>query len=76
MLYTQNQNNIIYASGKELNCQCRRQEMWVWSLVGEDSLEEGMATHSKIPAWRGPWTEEPGRLQSIGSQKPDMIEET
>ena len=35
----------------------------------EDSLEEGMATHSSILAWRIPWTEEPGRLQSIGSQR-------
>ena len=35
----------------------------------EDTLEEGMATHSSILAWRIPWTEEPGRLQSIGSQR-------
>ena len=35
----------------------------------EDPLEEGMATHSSILAWRIPWTEEPGRLQSTGSQK-------
>ena len=38
------------------------------SLSLEDALEEGMATHSSILAWRIPWTEEPGRLQSIGSQ--------
>ena len=36
------------------------------SLAGEDSLEEGMATHSSILAWKIPWTEDPGRLQSIG----------
>ena len=42
--------------------------MWVWSLGGEDPLEEFMATHSSVLAWRIPWTEEPGRLQSIGSQ--------
>ena len=36
--------------------------------VGEDPLEEGMATHSSILAWRIPWTEEPGGLQSMGSQ--------
>ena len=42
--------------------------MWVGSLGWEDPLEEGMATHSNIFAWRLPWTEEPGRLQSIGSQ--------
>ena len=35
----------------------------------EDSLEESMATHSSIPAWRIPWTEEPGGLQSVGSQR-------
>ena len=38
-------------------------EMRVWSQGGEDPLEEGMATHSSILAWRIPWTEEPGRLQ-------------
>ena len=46
-----------------------RQETWVGSLGWEDPLEEGMATHSSILAWRIPWTEEPGRLQSIGSQR-------
>ena len=45
------------------------QETWVTSLGQEDSLEEGMATHSSILAWRIPWTEEPGRLQSTGSQR-------
>ena len=44
------------------------QEAQVRSLGGEDPLEEGMATHSSIVAWRIPWTEEPGGLQSIGSQ--------
>ena len=44
------------------------QETWVQSLGQEDPLEEGMATHSSILAWRIPWTEEPGRLQSIGLQ--------
>ena len=46
----------------------KMQETWVWSL-GEDPLEEGPATHSSILAWRIPWTEEPGGLQSMGSQK-------
>ena len=41
------------------------QEEWVWSLGGEDPLEEGMETHSSILAWRIPRTEEPGGLQSI-----------
>ena len=45
------------------------QETWVQSLGWEDPLEEGMATHSSILAWRIPWTEEPGRLQSMGSQR-------
>ena len=45
------------------------QEMWVRSLGQEDSLEEDVATHSSILAWRIPWTEEPGRLQSTGSQR-------
>ena len=43
-------------------------ETWVRSLGREDPLEEGMAIHSSILAWRIPWTEEPGRLQSMGSQ--------
>ena len=40
--------------------------MWVQSLGQEDPLEEGMATYSSILAWKIPWTEEPGGLQSIG----------
>ena len=44
-------------------------ETWVRSLGWEDTLEEGMATHSSILAWKIPWTEEPGRLQSVGSQR-------
>ena len=45
-----------------------KQETWVQFLGWEDPLEEGMATHSSILAWRIPWTEEPGRIQSIGLQ--------
>ena len=44
------------------------QETWVQSLSKEDPLEKGMTTHSNILAWRIPWTEEPGGLQSMGSQ--------
>ena len=44
------------------------EEMRVQSLGQEDPLEEGMATHSSILAWRSPWTKEPGGLQSTGSQ--------
>ena len=45
------------------------QETQVPYLDGEDPLEKEMATHSSIPAWRIPWTEEPGGLQSMGSQR-------
>ena len=45
------------------------QEPWVQSLGQEDPLEKGMATHSNIHAWRIPWMEEPGGLQSMGSQR-------
>ena len=45
------------------------QETWVRSLGQEDPLGEGMATHSSVLAWRIPWTEESGRLQSIGSHR-------
>ena len=45
------------------------QKTQVQSLGWEDSLEKGMATHSSILAWRIPWTEEPGGLQSMGSQR-------
>ena len=44
-------------------------EGWVQSLGWEDPLEKGMATHSRILAWRIPRTEEPGGLQSMGSQR-------
>ena len=45
------------------------QETQVRSLGWEDPMEKEMATHSSIPAWRIPWIEEPGRLQSTGSQR-------
>ena len=44
-------------------------EVQVRFLGGEEPLEEGVATHSRILAWRIPWTEEPGGLQSIGEQR-------
>ena len=49
------------------------QETWVRFLGWEDPLEEEMATHSSIRAWKSPWTEEPGRLQSMGKES-DMTE--
>ena len=51
------------------------QEIQVQSLDQEDLLEKGMATQSSIPAWRIPWTEKPGRLQSVGSQKESQTTE-
>ena len=45
------------------------QETWVQSLGREDPLEEEMATHSSVLAWKIPWMEEPGRLQSMGLQR-------
>ena len=44
-------------------------QMWVQSLSWEDPLEKGMATHSNVLAWKFPWTEEPGRLQSTESRR-------
>ena len=44
-------------------------ETWIWSLGREDPLEKAMATHSIILAWRIPWTEEPGGLHFMGSQR-------
>ena len=52
------------------------QETWVQSLGWEDLLEKGMTTHSRILAWRIPWTEEPGGLQCMGLQKLDTTEVT
>ena len=46
-----------------------KQETWVQSLGREDPLEKEMATHSSIVAWRIPWTEEPGGLQSMGHKR-------
>ena len=52
-------------------------ETWVQSLAWEEALEQEIATHSSILAWRIPWTEDPGGLQSIGSQSEvDMSEVT
>ena len=57
------------ASDKESACQCRRHETWVRSLGWEDPLEEGMATHPSILAWRILRTEEPSGLQHMGSPR-------
>ena len=61
--------NVVAQQGRIL-LQCRRcRRPRVWSLGGEDPLEKGMVTHSTILACRIPQTEEPGRLQSVGSQR-------
>ena len=52
-----------------VKCLPTMQETRVRSLGWEDPLEKEMATHSSILAWRIPWTEDPGRLQSMGSQR-------
>ena len=54
------------ASGREFACWCERCR---FDLGWEDLLEEEVATHSNILAWKSPWTEEPGGLQSMGSQR-------
>ena len=52
-----------------VKCLPTLRETWVQSLGGEDPLEEEMATHSSTLAWKIPWTEDPGGLQSMGSQR-------
>ena len=61
---------------KNLPAVQETQEIRVRSLGWEDPLEEEMATHSSILAWRIPWTEEPAGLQSMGSQELDTTEVT
>ena len=56
----------LWISDKKLSA---KQESWVQSLVEKDPLEKGTATHSSVLAWRIPWTEEPGGLQSMESQR-------
>ena len=58
-----------FAGGSVVNNQPAVWETQVRSLGQDDPLEEGMATHSSLLAWRIPWTEEPGGLRSIGSQR-------
>ena len=55
--------------GQRLKHLPAMRETWVWSLGWEDPLEEGLATHSTVLVCRVPWTEAPGGLQSMGSQR-------
>ena len=59
----------LYVMAQTVKNLSAMQEIWVLSLGRENPLEKGMATHSSILAWRIPWTEEPGGLQSMGSQR-------
>ena len=66
--------DLVYFTWASLVAQLVRnlpvmQETWVQSLIQEDPLEKEMATHSNALAWKIPWMEEPGRLQSMGSQR-------
>ena len=58
-----------FFSGSAVKNLPAKQETWVQLLGQEDPLENEMATHSSVLAWEIPWTEEPGRLQSMGSQR-------
>ena len=60
---------LSWLSGEEAACNARGTGDAVQSPGREDPLEEGVATHSRILAWRVPWTEEPGGLQSMGWQR-------
>ena len=60
---------------KNLPAMQETQETWVRSLGWEDPLEEGVATHSGILAWKIPWTKEPGGLQSMGRKGSDTTEQ-
>ena len=68
---------MVFPGGLAVSYLLAMQELQVRSLGQEDPLEEGMATHSSILAWRIPWTEEPGGLYSPwGHKEPGMTEAT
>ena len=74
-----NKHSVGFASGsvvKNLLTVQESQETRVRSPGWEDPLEEGMATHTSILAWKIPWTKEPGRLRSQGRKKQDMTAAT
>ena len=69
-----NESSYLYSDKTSLvaqmvKCLSTMREIWVRSLGWEDPLEKEMAIHSSTIAWKIPWTEEPGRLQSMGSQR-------
>ena len=62
-------NMVSSLVAQTVKCLSTMQETWVRSLGQEDPLEKEMAIHSRTIAWKIPWTEEPGSLQSLGSQR-------
>ena len=68
-IYIQTRASQVVLVVKKLPVSAGDVREWAPSLGGEDPLEDGLATHSSIPAWRIPWTEEPVRLWSIGSHR-------
>ena len=62
-------NHTVISFAQSVKRLPTMRETWVRSLGREDPLEEEMATHSSIHAWKIPWTEEPGGLQSMGLQR-------
>ena len=69
-LWFQHYSGLLIAQSLKDHLQCRRPGFDPW--VRKIPLEEGMATHSSLLAWRIPWTKKPGGLQSTGSQEADM----
>jgi len=66
--FTLGHSKTGFPAGQTLKHLPAVQETWIQSLGWEDPLEKEMATHSSALAWKIPWTEDPGRLQSLGSQ--------
>ena len=66
----------LWLRGKESACSIAAEEDTIRSTGLEDPLEQGMATHFSVLAWRTPWTEEPGGLQSRGCKESDSTEVT
>ena len=74
-IIAQAQYSLVFPDGSVMKNPSEMQEMWVRPLGWDDALEKEMATHSSILAWRIPWTQEPGGLQSMASQRVDRTEQ-
>ena len=68
-IIAQAQYSLVFPDGSVMKNPSEMQEMWVRPLGWDDALEKEMATHSSILAWKIPWTEKSGGLQSMGSQE-------